>query len=218
MLNSGHKFQGDIQKLDDGGCWVTLKTGSIKFEKDEIKRIIIFSNRDTVKEGFVYSLRITPGTAYAKQRETITPYENTIQQAAKKYQLDSALIKAVIKAESNFDPFDKSCKGACGLMQLMPGTAKILGVKSIYSPEENINAGSRYLKDMLYTFGGDVEHALAAYNAGPIAVKRYKAVPPYKETKNYVDRVYRYYRNYKHKASKVTTYTDKDGKINFYNK
>jgi len=217
ILNSGDNFSGDISKLPDGGCLVYLKTGAVRFEKDEIRRIIIYSTRDTVKERFISSLRMTPNNNSGAPVSLKTPYDNIINRAAKKHSVDPALIKAVIKAESNFNPTDTSCKGACGLMQLMPETARLLGVKSIYSPEENILAGTRYLRDMLYTFNGNTEKAIAAYNAGPTAVARYKNIPPYRETRAYVENVNRYYRKYR-SARKITVSTDDEGRLTMHNR
>jgi hypothetical protein len=114
---------------------------------------------------------------------------NLIQYYARRYRLDENLVFAVIQAESAFNPNAKSSAGACGLMQLMPGTAAEMGVKNIFDPAENIAGGSQYLSQMLRIFKGDVRLALAAYNAGPNTVKRYGGIPPYAETQNYVTTV-----------------------------
>jgi soluble lytic murein transglycosylase-like protein len=122
-------------------------------------------------------------------------YDRLILSASDAYDVDPALVKAVIAAESNFDPRATSSKGAQGLMQLMPRTARVLGVNDPYSPQDNVLAGARYLREMLDRYG-DMTRALAAYNAGPTAVDRYRGVPPYRETQKYVSRVLHYYRGY----------------------
>ncbi len=121
-------------------------------------------------------------------------YDHLIRDAARKYNLDPMLIKAVIKAESDFDRFSVSSKGAKGLMQLMPGTARQMRVTSVFDPRQNINGGSKYLRKMLDQFGGGSRLALAAYNAGPTAVKSHRGVPPYPETRRYIQKVRTYYR------------------------
>jgi hypothetical protein len=118
--------------------------------------------------------------------------EDSIQQAAVKYKLPPALIKGVIRAESNFRINAVSPAGAQGLMQLMPATAKELGVTKPFDVGQNIDGGSRYLRKMLDSFDGNVRQALAAYNAGPGTVRKYNGVVPYPETIQYIDRVLRF--------------------------
>lgn len=122
-------------------------------------------------------------------------FDGLIGLTAREQSLQPALVKAVIAAESNFDPEAVSHKGAQGLMQLMPRTAASLGVEHPLQPAENVRGGSVYLRRMLDRYG-DLERALAAYNAGPDAVDRYGGVPPYQETQAYVSRVLTYYRHY----------------------
>ena len=123
-------------------------------------------------------------------------YDSEIRKASNRYGVDYALVKAVIKAESNFDPQAVSRAGAKGLMQLMPGTAKALGVNDSFHPEDNIDGGVRYLRYLLDLFNRDFKLALAAYNAGEETVFRYNGIPPYRETQTYVLRVLQYFKNY----------------------
>jgi soluble lytic murein transglycosylase-like protein len=115
-----------------------------------------------------------------------TPYGAEITAAAQRNGLDPALLAGLIKQESGFNPNAGSSAGAQGLTQLMPGTARGLGVTNLHDPVQSIEGGARYLAQQLKTFNGDVARALAAYNAGPGAVQRYGGVPPYAETQNYV--------------------------------
>ncbi|HEX5619669.1 MAG TPA: lytic transglycosylase domain-containing protein [Solirubrobacteraceae bacterium] len=114
------------------------------------------------------------------------PYGAEITAAAKKYGLDPALLAGLVKQESGFNPNAGSPAGARGLTQLMPSTAAGLGVTNVLDPAQSLEGGAKYLRQQLDAFGGDVTRALAAYNAGPGAVKRYGGVPPYAETQNYV--------------------------------
>lgn len=123
-------------------------------------------------------------------------FEPIINQCALEYGVDKSLVKAVIHAESGYNPNALSRKGASGLMQLMPQTARDLRVGNSFDPRENIRAGVRYLRFLLDTFRGDVSLALAAYNAGMAKVARYGGVPPYQETRTYVDRVLSYQKSY----------------------
>ena len=151
--------------------------------------VIHFSN---VPNHYRYRLYISDGRM--DYRAYFDRYDKIISQAAQKHGVDSSLVKAVIRAESDFDKHAISSKGAQGLMQLMPETAKELEVEDSFDPVENIHAGVRYLKRQLRNFQNDVSLALAAYNAGENAVRRYgHRVPPYQETRTFVDRVLRYW-------------------------
>lgn len=120
-----------------------------------------------------------------------------IEAAAKRYDIEEALLRAVIHAESAFNPKAVSPKGAQGLMQLMPPTARELGVSDAFSPEQNIDGGARYLAGLLARYKGDERLALAAYNAGEEAVKRFGGVPPFRETQEYVPKVLELRRRYR---------------------
>lgn len=143
------------------------------------------------------ALQTATGSDAAAVRSTAdsTPPEETalinqsIREAAGKYNLSASLIESVIRTESNFQPDAVSPAGAQGLMQLMPGTARDLGVSDPFDIQQNIDGGSRYLRQMLDRFDGNVKLALAAYNAGPGTVERYNGDVPYRETRNYVRRV-----------------------------
>jgi soluble lytic murein transglycosylase-like protein len=115
--------------------------------------------------------------------------DSAIEQAAARHNVDPNLVRAVVKVESNFNPNAVSRKGAMGLMQLMPSTARQLNVKNPFDPEQNVDAGVRHLKQLLESYGGDIKLTLAAYNAGAGAVARSSGVPRYAETQNYVRRI-----------------------------
>ncbi len=123
-------------------------------------------------------------------------YDRLIRRDAAAAHVSVALVKAVVHAESGFNPGAVSPKGASGLMQLMPSTARRYGVRNVFNPAQNVGAGVRYLKDLLVEFDGNHRLALAAYNAGASAVLRYRGVPPFNETQTYVRRVMHYRNRY----------------------
>jgi soluble lytic murein transglycosylase-like protein len=123
-------------------------------------------------------------------------YDHIIKSSSDKYGVSTSLIKAVIQAESGYNPNAVSHKGASGLMQLMPGTAKSLKVSNSFDPKDNVEGGVKYLRFLLDTFKGDVSLALAAYNAGLGKVAKFGGIPPYAETRNYVNRVLSYMNSY----------------------
>ena len=137
--------------------------------------------------------KVTPSGASTQLSSASNETTRFIQEAAAKYGLDSRLVAAVAEAESSGNQSEVSDVGAVGVMQLMPDTAAALGVNP-YDEKQNIEGGAHYLKQMLDTFGGDMKKAIAAYNAGPQAVKDYGGVPPYAETQNYVNKVLDLYR------------------------
>ena len=141
-----------------------------------------------------YRLYIT--TTHKKPLQYIKEYDGIISQASRRFGVDASLIKAVIKAESDFDHQAVSCKGAQGLMQLMPQTSDEMNVASPFNPEENIFGGTRYLSLLLKRFKNDKKLALAAYNAGPERVESCQGIPPIFETRTFVKRVLNYYSAY----------------------
>ena len=184
--------------------WVSYAHADIYKYTDKHGRVIL---TDTPKnsqykrlvktwKGWVEQKRTKQSQAmFAKNMKKFSP---TVDAVARRYRLPKSLVHAVITAESAYNPNAISRAGAVGLMQLMPGTAKRYGVKNRMNPYENIHGGSRYLRDLLIMFKNDLRLALAAYNAGEGAVKKYGyKVPPYKETQTYVRRVINYYKKYK---------------------
>lgn len=166
-----------------------------KVEEAESAKTFVDALKSSVNEKNVFRLQNTTldvpplkslsatSSAKATTREQI---KNLISVISKKYNVDEKLVNAVIKQESGFNVKAKSKAGAMGLMQLMPATAKGLGVVDPYNPAQNIEGGVKYLRNLLKKYNGNVILALAAYNAGSGAVDKYSGVPPYKETQNYV--------------------------------
>jgi soluble lytic murein transglycosylase-like protein len=141
-----------------------------------------------------FKIYIREGQRTASQY--IKKYDGIIDEASRRFGLEPSLVKAVIKAESDFDHEAVSDKGAQGLMQLMPTTAANMEVKDVFDPEENIVGGARYLSQLMERFGKNTELAIAAYNAGPEAVQTHGGIPPFAETKTFVQRVLRYYQQF----------------------
>jgi len=132
------------------------------------------------------------------------PFHPIILRAANRHEVDPALVKAIIMVESRYNPHAISKHGAKGLMQLMPRTARSLGVVDSFNPEHNVNGGVKYLKQLLDEFDDNLKFALAAYNAGSSKVRRYRGIPPIKATQYYVNRVFKYYQYYKNESVRKT--------------
>ncbi len=156
---------------------------------------------------------LAPGL-WGSQTDLRKLYDPIVQRVATDLMVDAELLHAVIRAESNYDTFAISNRGAMGLMQLMPATVARYGVRNVFDPEDNIAGGARYLKDLIALYAGKTELVLAAYNAGQEAVRRYRGIPPYPETRTYISRVQAAY------GKPVTTfrrpvfkYYDENGRI-----
>jgi len=151
----------------------------------------------------------------------VTPsyYEGIIRRKSRKYNLDPSLVRAIITVESNWQPYAVSIKGAMGLMQLMPVTARKTGVKNPFDPEQNIEGGTRYLRTLLDMFNNDIRLALAAYNAGPELVRRFGGVPPIAETRRYIRKVLSIYngRRINTGSSSIYKVSLEDGSVLFTN-
>jgi len=158
--------------------------------------VMHFTNTPTSNQ-HDYKVYLKEKTAVSGKFYNTNKYDRFISDASREFGVDSRLLKAMIKAESDFDPRAISKKGAMGLMQIMPENFKMLDLKNPFDPWENIKAGARYFKRLHERFNGKLALSLAAYNAGPTAVDRYKNIPPYQETEEYVRRVLRYYRTFK---------------------
>ena len=158
------------------------------YERDG-ERVHLTVDGGTVSVAAADLVAVEPEEHFAAVPAAVTapgPFGNLIHAAAEKHGVDESLIRWVIAVESNFNPRAVSRKRAQGLMQLLPATAAVYSVANIFDPAENIDAGTRYLKDLLARYRGDLRLALAAYNAGPEMVERYGGVPPFPETQKYV--------------------------------
>lgn len=162
----------------------------------------------------VSSKRVERSTvATSRTAASNSHYDHIILDYAERYAVDAALVKAIIHAESDFRPEARSRVGARGLMQLMPTTAQMYGVSSrrLFEPRSNIHAGVRHLRSLLRTFEGSVRLAVAAYNAGEGAVKRHRGLPPFRETRNYVSKVLRFYARYSAEVKVALTTASDEG-------
>lgn len=160
--------------------------------------VVHFTNVPTSTDSD-YRVYIKEDSQFAPSMYSPDRYDRHIREASELYGLSYPLLKAIIKAESDFNPRAVSRKGALGLMQLMPENVKRLKISDPFDPWENIMGGARYFRQMLDRFKGKLSLSLAAYNAGPSTVERYNnQIPPYRETENYVEKVLQYYYSYKY--------------------
>ena len=154
------------------------------------KGVLHFTNAPTSSN---YRLYIKERPKIPANSNVPNRYDRLITAAAKRHGISFSLLKAIIKVESDYNPRAVSKKGAKGLMQIMPATGKALNINNIFDPWENIMGGTEYFKQLFNRFDGKLPLALAAYNAGPEVVDRYKSIPPFRETERYVQKVMKYY-------------------------
>lgn len=182
---TAYQLLGDKYRLQLQGGWVDVQAADVqKIEPEE-----------------VFAPLVPDPPVAPPPAPSAPPYRELVSAAASRYGVDAELISSVMEVESHFDAKAISPKNARGLMQLLPETAARLGVKDIFDPQENIDAGTRYLKELLQLYNNNLTLALAAYNAGPEKVQKYGNVPPYRETVSYVNQVKRKYQKSKSAAS-----------------
>jgi hypothetical protein len=196
MKIEAYAVEEDVIHLTlSGGGKVSLPLARIEriIDDEVVVAEVVEEVKKIVEEGGVFPHRSWQFSEDSKPLWQ-SKYNEFIIAAARKHDVDAALVSAVIKAESDYDPRTISNKGARGLMQLMPATAKRFGVTNSFDPEENIYGGTRYLRWLLTKFDGNADLAVAAYNAGEGNVNKYNGVPPFRETVNYINRIARHIR------------------------
>jgi soluble lytic murein transglycosylase-like protein len=177
------------------GLWLTPSGVADVYVYKDKQGVLTFTNVPT-HQGFRRVIR--EGNArFSNSGFSANSYEGLIRSASNRHNVDADLIRAIIKVESDFDSSARSHKGATGLMQLMPETARLHNVADLYDPSANIDGGVRHLKLLLGKYQGDLELSLAAYNAGIKAVEKHRGIPPFAETRDYVRRVLSYYQTYR---------------------
>lgn len=191
-------FSSGIQKLINSSSHVSALKRAAELEVMIEQKTKNLEQIEKPKSSFAETLNITPPTDFKYQVQepmnaSKVEIQHFVSSACEKYNVDPKLVMALIQQESNFNQNAISKAGAQGLMQLMPATAKSLGVTNAFNPEQNIDGGVKYLKGLLDRFHGNKILALAAYNAGPNAVDKHNGIPPYKETQNYVRNILKNY-------------------------
>jgi soluble lytic murein transglycosylase-like protein len=162
------------------------------------KGVVHFTNTPTASDRKAYRVFIRETPASSKVSRSTDEFDRLITHASRLNGVEIPLLKAIIKAESDFNPKAVSRKGALGLMQIMPENLQKLDIEDPFDPRENILGGARYFRELFDRYEGKLALSLAAYNAGPTAVDRYNSIPPYPETEDYVRRVLKYYYDFKY--------------------
>jgi hypothetical protein len=203
LFSDGRNMKIEAYAVEEETIHLTMQGGGqLSLPITRIERIvddeivtpeIVEEVKKLVEEGGVFPRR---SWKFSEQSQPLwqSKYNDFIIEAARKWDVDAALVSAVIKAESDYNPYIVSNKGARGLMQLMPATAKRFGVTNSFDPRENISGGTRYLRWLLQKFDGNADLAVAAYNAGEGNVWKYEGVPPFRETVNYINRIAKHIR------------------------
>lgn len=207
--------------------WITnvhLAQEIVKFTGSDGKRI--YSNTEEIYRLIGKPKLIAPPKMVMKAQSTEPDpqIEKLIRQVSEQHGVDPELVKAVAKAESNFNPYAVSYKGAKGIMQLLPGTAKRFGVSNVFDPKQNLEGGVKFLKFLIEMFPDNLPRILAAYNAGEIAVIKYRGIPPYRETQAYVRKISQGYNNKNgllmaanQDQNKIVSYKDQMGRTVYTN-
>ncbi len=201
VFTDGRTMKIDAYKVEDDVVNLTLKSGGVlsmplervdRIVDDEIVTPEVVAEVKKIVESGVFPKR---SWRYDETSKPLfkTKFDKLIDEAAKHFDVDAALVSAVIKAESDYNPRETSNKGARGLMQLMPSTAERFGVTNSYDPTANVYAGTRYLRWLLNTFEGNADLAVAAYNAGEGNIWKYNGVPPFHETLTYIKRIAKHF-------------------------
>jgi soluble lytic murein transglycosylase-like protein len=182
VLANGARLHVDRHEADGAKVRLYYSSGFVELESNAV---VGYEAEEHVAPEAAVAMASAPASGMVA--EAPTPLE-LADAAADRYGLPRVLVRSVMAAESGFEPLAISPKGAIGLMQLMPGTAQVLGADP-HDPAQNVDAGTRYLRDLLEKYNYGLRHALAAYNAGPGAVDKYNGVPPYRETIDYISRI-----------------------------